>query len=204
MNRVDGWKNRRRLSVHGILFYAVGGLFILTMLSFWLVCGMYAKYRVSGPGSDSGRVAAGIQIELKEHEAELVNGEYKLNNGENGRTYKEVEKNTYRKVIPGVDIEKDPFVRLSGTSEVDFELYVKITRSADFPDTVTYTVDDTLWKEVPGKPGVYKYTSVLDSGACDGKEIYILKDNKLMVSEHYVGNGKSFTLTFEAWVEQAD
>lgn len=231
MSNVKSTK-KSQLSVHNVLFWAVGSLFILTMLSTWIVSGTFAKYVKSASTSDSARVAAGGYVELWEHEAELNNGEYKLKLNENGKA----SKNTYAKVIPGVDIPKDPFVRLKlKDAEVDYKLYITVTEK-NFPTykptpksdpvkTVTYSV---ITKEIAEQEGidyywilqedlsdedngvyVYKFKDILDAGTTVDRDIKILKNDKLYVSEHYVGfddNGKAieFALTFNAWLEQVD
>lgn len=219
-------KNIRKsqVSVHNTIFWATGIILILTMLSIWLVSGLFAKYVISGHKIDSATVAkTGIgTMELLEHEAKLDNGIYVLDEK------KEVTENTYNRVIPGVDIAKDPFVRLKlQDAEVDYELYITVTEE-DFPTyqptpeskpvkTVTYSV---ITKEIAEAEGidyywilqedlskeskgiyVYKYSEVLQPGTTYD-DIYILKENMLYVSEHYVGNSTDFTLTFSAWLVQ--
>lgn len=229
MNRKKHTKKLQR-ATHNVMYWVVGILLVLTMLSIWLASGLLAKYTTLGNHSDSARVAKGGYVEIWEHKATLDNGEYKLNKTENGK----VKEFTYAKVIPGVDIPKDPFVRLKlQDAEVDYELYIKVTEE-DFPTyqptteskpakTVTYSV---ITKEIAESEGldyywilqedlskeskgiyVYKYSEVLQPGTTYD-DIYILKENMLYVSEHYVGafdnDGKSleFTLKFSAWLVQ--
>lgn len=201
---------------NNVLYYTVGVILIITMLSVWLLSGLLAKYAVIGDATDSAKVANGIQIDLLEHEAVPINGIYYLKNEENVadadlkeiKEVAEVHSNDYKLVIPGVDIAKDPFVRLDGISEVDYYLYVKVTESSNFPETVKYSISDD-WEPVPDNPGIYKYKTVIDSGTYDKKDIYILKDNEIIVKEHYYGyddkgNAQSFNLSFSAWVKQVD
>lgn len=224
MNRADSRNRKQSMSVQGILYYAVAGLFVLTMLSVWMVSGLYAKYTTVGSELDSARVGKGLQLQLLEHEAELVNGEYVLHDGKNNTDDVEVAKNTYSKVLPGVDIRKDPFVRLSGTCEVDYRLYVQITEE-NFPSyenkngesvkAVTYDVTDD-WEYVPDQSNpddgvyVYIYKGYLDSGYYSGSEandIPVLEKNshgcELTVSQYYQGDG-DFSLSFKAWIVQVD
>ena len=192
-----------------ILYWTVGSLFILTMLSIWLTSGLFAKYTVLNNADASARVANGIQIEILEHEAVPINGIYYLKNEENAanteleeiQEVSEVLSNKYELVIPGVDIAKDPFVRLNGISEVDYYLYIEIAESEDFPETVTYSLRDS-WEPVEGKPGVYKYKNIIESGTYDNKDIYFLKDNELIISQYYYKS--EFSLKFRAWVKQID
>lgn len=188
------YTNKSKNSVNRIMFWAVGIILILTMLSNWFVCGLFAKYIVSETYADAAIVAgASGQIKLLEHEADLENGEYKLNKN------KEVTGNTYEKVIPGVDIAKDPFIVLDIDSKFTYELYVKVIKSNPFPDTVTYELTED-WELVDSVNGIYKYKKALN--AQTSTTIKILKDDKLYVSEHYVGNAQEFTLTFSAWLVQ--
>lgn len=182
---------KRLNHIHDILFWMAGALLLLTLLSMRFVGGVYSKYALADSAPASARVAVGLpEIELKEHEAELVDGKYVLNDTE-------VTGNTYERVIPGVDIEKDPFVRLSGGSEVSYALYISVTESEPFPERVSYELRED-WEEVSGQDGVYRYT-----GTMSGDPIYILKNNRLTVSQDYVDGG-AFTLSFSAWMEQLD
>lgn len=182
-----------------IIVWSVGILLMLTMLSGWFVNGVFAKYVIGDSYSDSAHVAgANAQLELLEHEANLNGGIYELNEN------KEVTKNTYEKVIPGVDIAKDPFIRLDiDDSEIAYELYIQVTESNPFPATVTYDLTED-WELVDEVSGIYKYKNVFEAGTPYDDEIKILKNDKLYVSEHYVGSLQEFTLTFKAWLRQAN
>lgn len=175
---------------------------MLTMLSTLLVSNMFAKYVNIDAYLEAAHVANGGSIELCEHEAELKNGIYVLDESV------ETTLNTYKKVIPGVDIAKDPFIRLDlENAEVDYELYLQVTESTYFPETVTYKLTDD-WVEFDKVKGIYKYEYTFDA-ATSYDEIQILKGNKLYVSEHYVGkdtngNDLEFSLTFNAWMKQID
>lgn len=198
MNEFENTKKSKH-SVNNILFWSVGIILILTMISNWLVSGIFAKYIVTETYADAAIVAgASGQLKLLEHEASLENGEYKLNQA------KEVTGNTYEKVIPGVDIAKDPFIRLDIDSKFTYELYVKVIKSNPFPDTVTYSLTED-WELVDEANGIYKYKKAINAQPSD--TIKILKNDKLYVSEHYVGKDKDgknleFSLTFEAWLVQ--
>lgn len=194
--------NKSQFTKQNILFWTVGILLTLSMLSTWLVCGIFAKYVITYPYSDHAHVAAsGGSIELKEHEANLNNGIYKLDET------KEVTGNTYEKVIPGVDIAKDPFIEVTiKDSEVTYELYIQVVKSDYFPDTVTYKLTDK-WELVDAAKGIYKYKDVLNNPFSG--TIKVLENDKLYVSEYYVGkdkNGKNleFSLSFNAWLESAN
>lgn len=181
-------------SMINILFWAVGILLLLTLISVHLVSGTFAKYVIGGDYSDSAHVASmDGQLVLLEHRANLENGEYKLDETE------EVTENKYNFVIPGVDIAKDPFIKLDIDTEGTYELYIKVLESDSFPSTVTYSLTAD-WELVDAENGVYKYKSVFSTNTSD--TIKILKNDKLYVSEHYVGNSQEFTLSFRAWLVQ--
>ena len=199
-------KYAKKTGVSGgnILYWSVGILLVLTMLSTSLVGGLFAKYVISDGFYDSARVASsGIgKLELWEHKAEetgVNSGIYELRTED-----APVTGNNYAKVLPGVDIPKDPFIELElKNAEVSYELYVKITES-NIPETVTYklTSDWELADDSAADNGVYvyKYEGTIDPNF-NGK-IKILKDDMLYISEHYVANGK-FSLTFSAYLMQA-
>lgn len=184
-------------SFGSILYRTVGALIFLTMLSASLVSSTYAKYIVTDSASDSARVAQGSGFELLEYGVKLVNGVYEL---DKTATVKGI---TYEKVIPGVDIVKEPFIQIDKVKlEVSYELYLRVVESKYFPDTVTYKLtDDWDYDEVED---VYKYKYVFDAGSTYVDKIQILENNKLYVNEHYVGDGKEFSLGFDAWIRQVD
>ena len=202
MRRDANTKNPHR-SVGGILYRTVGVLLVLTLLSIWLVSGLFAKYVTSGNDSDSAHVAGTgiVTFDVVEHKAEETgtnSGVYRLLSGEQN----EVKGNLYSKVLPGVDIPKDPFVKLKlVNAEVAYTLYLQVTESNPFPEYVTYELNKTLWECIDEKNGVYQYKGAIEAGT-NSYTIEILKDNMLYVSEHYVGNGK-FSLTFSAYLMQA-
>lgn len=195
---------------HSILFRMCGVLFLLTMFSTWLVTGLYAKYTFTGSATDSAQVASAgtVNLELWEHKADwnAATGVYTLD------ANTKVTSNSYKKVMPGVDIDKDPFIQLEiRNAEVSYALYVKVTEN-DFPTymagteskkAVTYELTDK-WECVDSDNGIYKYKDVFKAGTTYDDVIQILKNDMLYVSEHYVGNNQEFSLTFSAWVVQVD
>ena len=192
-------KHAKKISVGRLVYLTVGILLTLTLFTTWSLSGLYAKYVVSGNRYDSAHVAGtgSVNLELREHEARLENGVYVLNKN------KEVDENTYDTVIPGVDIAKDPFIKLElDNSRVDYELYLNVTES-NVPATVTYKLLKE-WEFVSKQNGtsVYRYKGTIASNFND--TISILQENKLYVSEKYAGNGQTFSLTFSAYLQQAD
>lgn len=197
-------RTNKENSFGAIMYWTVGILLVLTMLTTCLVGGLFAKYVISDSFYDSARVASsGIgKMELWEHKAAETyedSGIYELLTQE-----KPVTGNNYAKVLPGVDIPKDPFIELElKNAEVSYELYVQVTES-NLPETVKYelTSDWELADDSDSANGVYvyKYKGTIDPNF-NGK-IKILKNDMLYVSEHYVGDGK-FSLTFSAYLKQA-
>lgn len=108
-------------------------------------------------------------------------------------------------IIPGMDIEKDPKVTVSATSE-DCWLFVKVEATGTFvQNKVTYEIADG-WNELEGNPGVY-YREVKKTDTV--KAFDILKGNKVTVSDtltkedikNITGNP---TLAFTAYAVQRD
>ena len=216
----DKNSKKSKSSINNIMYRTVGTLFVLTMLSLWLLSGLFAKYVVTGNAKGSARVANDgiLKFELLEHEANETyehSGIYELDSSKevNENTYgEEINGKTYGKVIPGVDIPKDPFIRLKlDKNEVSYELFVKVTKSDPFPeDDVTYKLTDN-WKWVKTEDGVDTYQYVTNegkpyiflAGTPFDDTIYILENNKLEVSEHYVAKDGEFSLTFSAYMKQS-
>lgn len=214
-------------------------LSLLTMMSIWLVSGIFAKYTVNDHSSNSARVAAFGSVEVKEHKAipKTVGSSGDVGSVYNSGEYAdmlyeldlddEVGSNTYDVMMPGVDIPKDPFVRVT-TGEVDCELYIKVSEK-NIPEKyqdrngethkpiVTYTVDPSIWQKLPDDQQdvdgvIYKYSSVIDANSTE-QIISILEDNKIYISQYYDADGlynakapksDDFSLTFSAWLVQVD
>lgn len=109
------------------------------------------------------------------------------------------------KIIPGVDIAKDPKVTVEANSEACW-LFVKVDEVGTFvADKVTYSVADG-WTALTGQPGVY-YREV--GAVTADTDFYVLKDNVVNVSDTLtkedikdIPNGP--TLTFTAYAVQKD
>lgn len=147
------------------LYWALCILLVLTVLTSWSVVGVYAKYIDAVNGGDSAGVASmGVtEFKLIEHEANPIDdddlaamleadGLYKLD------FTKTVLNNTYSKVIPGVDIPKDPFIELQiASNEVSYELYLDVKEIA-FPTYTVVVMEDGEPKEVEFRPIDYVLT----------------------------------------------
>lgn len=109
------------------------------------------------------------------------------------------------KIIPGVDIAKDPKVTVEADSEACW-LFVKVDEVGTFvADKVTYSVADG-WTALTGQPGVY-YREV--GAVTADTDFYVLKDNVVKVSDTLTKEDiKDITtrptLTFTAYAVQKD
>lgn len=115
---------------------------------------------------------------------------------------------TNYKIIPGVNITKDPKVTVKANSEACW-LFVKVEETGTFvANKVTYSIDDG-WTKLTGVTGVDNvyYREV---GAVTGDtDFVVLKDNKVTVSNTLTKEDiKSITtnptLTFTAYAVQKD
>ena len=109
------------------------------------------------------------------------------------------------KIIPGVDIAKDPKVTVEADSEACW-LFVKVEETGTFVDgKVTYSVADG-WTALTGQPGVY-YREV--GAVTADTDFYVLKDNVVKVSDTLTKEDikdipTGPTLTFTAYAVQKD
>lgn len=109
------------------------------------------------------------------------------------------------KIIPGVDIEKDPTVTVKKDSEACW-LFVKVEEEGTFvTDRVTYSIADD-WTKVDGTKNVY-YREV--GAATNDISFDVLKGNKINVSGELTKSDiQSITvqpkLTFTAYAVQKD
>ena len=185
-------------------------LLIAVFFSAGFYGGAYAKY-IASVDLQGTQIAGFGTVTLQEHKAKpLGNGKYELDEDII------VSTNKYENVIPGVDINKDPYIILTGTFEVSFALYVKIVED-NCINMISYKLAEG-WNKIealsdPDK-GVYVYRYNSENGKeipvfSEGdnlkeKKITVLKDDKIRVKgEYYINNGQ-FSLTFSAWVEQID
>ena len=119
--------------------------------------------------------------------------------------------NKQAKIIPGVNIEKDPKVTVKADSEACY-LFVKVEeenwpdfKEADGARKVSYSIADG-WTALTGETGVY-YREV--SAVTADTSFDILKDNKVTVSEDLTkveinGVETQPKLTFTAYAVQKD
>lgn len=113
--------------------------------------------------------------------------------------------NQQAKIIPGVDIEKDPKVTVKANSEACW-LFVKVEEAGTFVDgKVTYSIADG-WKALTGQHGVY-YREV--GAVTADTDFSILKGDVVKVSDTLTKEDikditTKPTLTFTAYAVQKD
>lgn len=131
-----------------------------------------------------------------------VNNVFSVGNVKIGLT----ETTTEFKMVPGIDIDKDPVVTVKANSE-DAWLFVKVEENASLASYLTYAVD-TGWTALADHPGVF-YREVA-SGTAD-QEFAVLADNKVTVLDSVTsammdnitkGTTDAPTLTFSAYAIQ--
>lgn len=112
------------------------------------------------------------------------------------------------KIIPGVNIEKDPKVTVTKGSEACW-LFVEVKEAGTFvANKVTYSVADGWTKGDGNKIPANVYYREVGAVTAD-TDFYVLKDNKVYVSENLnKGDIKNITgnstLTFTAYAVQKD
>ena len=104
---------------------------------------------------------------------ETINNTFTIGNVD--ITLEETE-NLDLKMVPGAPITKDPEVGVVAGSEACW-LFVKIEKSANLDDFITYTVD-SAWELVPGETNVY-YIKVDTAG----NTYPVLTDNQVTVKD---------------------
>lgn len=116
------------------------------------------------------------------------------------------------KIVPGVDIDKDPKVTVEANSEACW-LFVKVDEAywPDFKDGDARKVDYAIadgWEELEGVTGVY-YREVDAETAKAGHEYPVLEGNKVTVSDTLTKSElqqitTNPTLTFTAYAVQQE
>ena len=117
-----------------------------------------------------------VGLELKETKGDLVDGKHQF------------------KMVPGNTIENDPTVTVPAGSD-DCWLFVKLVKSANFDNYLTYAVDTSegAWTALDGHPGVY-YREVKQADTV--RSFSVLKGDQVTVKEN-VANFQATTQTPE-------
>ena len=163
-----------------------------------------AKYihrqEMTGKVSFTARLADDIRLlEREAVPAQSGDSNYTL-------TGETVESNTYS-LMPGVDVPKDPYVRITGKTPIPAWLYVEVVDSTN--NAISYTADEkwTLLSDIIGKHDgtVYYYSEKLTQTG--DLTFYILdggEDALITVSDTYLSLGaEEEVLTFYAYLYEA-
>ena len=139
-----------------------------------------------------------IGLTLREHKVTYAgNGVYTLSQTE------EVTTNTYDKILPGVDVSKDPFVRTNGLQQ-DAYLFIEVVNG--LPEGLTAVVDTDNWTvtTLTGKHGGTVYVYALNGGVIteDLVETNILEGNVIDVAGNYQSKNQT-SLSFYGYIIQA-
>ncbi len=135
-------------------------------------------------------------FELLEHGITGKPGEYTL-------TAEEVSGNEYT-VMPGVNIPKDPFVRVNSPVGVDVYLFVEVVDGTG--EQLTVTVDSAKWTKLAGVTGthggdVYTLASGRLAAGSTLDATYILANNEIAVANATIVNPGR--VTFYGYLIQA-
>lgn len=188
VNKTNRSKTIRVFAVFMMIMFLIGGVSGFT----------YAKYLSSWSSSTSAMVASFGVIDIREHEVIEKDGEYVFSDKEKSIANSSI---LYDSITPGVPILKDPFVVISGTFDVRYELHLTVEK-INFPDTITFSIMSG-WKNLKTLSN-NKIEYIYNGNIEIDKPIYILEDNKLTVDETFSSEGVEFRLTFSAWIEQVD
>ena len=175
-----------------------GVLFCLTMVSVYMVSGLYARYSTSGTGSDSARVIKFGDISISE------TGDFQ-----------EGTKNMV--VIPGVDLAKKAVVNFEG-SEAATYVFVEVDLAGlwEYDETgKTFhidVVDDTMvdWSVAGGWQYLEDtdYVFYQELGPNTPLSADIIKESKIRVSDSItkttIGTLQDASITFRASVVQSN
>lgn len=149
----------------------------------------------------------GAGLDLKEHQADYKNdGVYVLKDGREGRELVETQKNEYKQVLPGVDLPKDPFVRVKGLDVDSAYLFVEVVGLNNLSPNFSASVDPANWTvtSLSGAHGgtVYVYNTADGRITDDIESANILLDNVVEVKEN-CSAGAVANLNFYGYIIQA-
>jgi len=157
--------------------------------------------------SGGGTLASDLTLD-ESKAVQAANGSYTLNTNERVTT------NTY-KVMPGMEIDKDPTITITGKTEAPAFLFFEVVNPLD---TTVYTYSHTGWTELTGVTGymggkVYVYggasgTVITDENVAANYKI--LTDDKITVKSDAedlklsTDASAPTTMTFYAYLAQAN
>lgn len=169
-------KEKPPVNLGSILIRVAAGLFILTMISIYLLGGLFARYVSSGHGSDSARVAAFGNLTLTE------TGDFDGTENKKGM------------IIPGVPLTKDATITFTG-SEMATVVFVEVIVPKDTwktTDNRAFSYGGLSWTVASGweyldrdqyaENDRYVFYKTLDPNTELNNE-KIVKDGEIFVSE---------------------
>ena len=193
-------KEKAPVNLGAILIRAAAGLFILTIVSIYLLSGLFARYVSSDQGSDSARVATFGNLTLTE------TGDFDGTETKKGM------------IIPGVPLTKNATVTFTG-SEMATVVFVEVIVPEDTwgtEDNRVFSYGEMSWsvasgweyltKDRYGGKDRYVFFKILEPNTqLSGEKI--VKDGEISVSEEItkanIGSLGNADLTFRASVIQA-
>lgn len=188
------------------VFVTLAVLVFFTLVSFSMVCRLYARYSTEQNSDGGAKVAAPGSVAVLEHKASFNYDTLRYELDRNTL----VTSNTYDVVIPGIEIEKDPFIRLSGTNDVAYKLYIEVVPSN--PDILSYTMSSvwTASNELPSANGgkIYKFQNIIkpheqrDIGNILSEDLWIKSEFKN--KQDPAANSDPFRVDMYAYLVQAD
>lgn len=130
-----------------------------------------------------------------------VNGVFTLVDTEEGL----VKTNTYENVLPGVNVPKDPFVRVNGLKE---DAYLFLVVEDNTGDHINFEMDSN-WEqyktETDGKQ-IYVYAEAANNYTLSSdpsqRDLGILLNDTVTVSENFAG-GTGINISFTAYIIQS-
>ncbi|MBR4881428.1 MAG: hypothetical protein IKU19_05805 [Clostridia bacterium] len=160
---------------------------------------VFAKYVQKDTLTGTANISAKLgNIELLESKAiKNDDGSYTLDVND------PVTSNEYSVVLPGYDIPKDPYVKITNKSSIPAYVYVEVVDTNLEAAKITYEIASN-WKLIEGVTGqnggdLYVYvTSVVN----DENRIEILKENKIIVSQKLDKNATDLNLSFYAYMAE--
>lgn len=188
--------------------YAKKRKFPLTLILIFVLLGILlgsvtAKYIYSEDLTATVTFSANLadQLLLQEHEAvRKADGSYELNG--NLLPTESKQGNAYE-LLPGLDVPKDPFVKVVNKSPIGAYLYIEIIDTTN--SAITFEIDTGNWTKLNianREIYVYKNDLVLTNANCPTEAIPILKDNKITVSQDLLEKNTTANniLTFSAYL----
>lgn len=190
-------------------------LILCILLSIGFISTAFAYIRTSTAAVTNTFIAAGAEVlfdfdeddtdinnyfKLYEHKAIMnEDGTYTLGN-------EEVDGNDY-KVIPGIDILKDPTILIKNKTSIPAYLYLEVV--GDCSAYFNYDIDSN-WEKLEGVTGnntgniyVYKYsTDSYQINAINGEEKFNIIDNKTLYTKDEITETNKLSLNFYAYLAQ--